>query len=414
MKVSINYNQLVANFQTDIKLEGPFASRAVITVTGKNIKSELAGNLDITTNFSVLETFTTSFQLFNKQLEKKLTITGDLNGQKMTARALTSFADGKFRGDMHVASLFSEDIRASLNHRYEDQILQSQGYLSWANEKNVQVDLDGQFPSGKAVLNATLSTPNWVTSSRLDHKKEANKMDTFAEAVFSGQRVTFTLDAQNLQLDNIRLESKMTTSFQGFEDLRMNLQHRRDGKKITTLMKAARIQTEITVEQDVEYIDLFNWANRLAVKTPFEGLPSLTVDSKQIWTSILEHDGQLQISGKRMTVALKADKSQAGKLTASGSLATSWSEDVTFELTRSDDGLKFHPTLIIRTGNGQPIRLETAYKGGPKNPSLIVEVVSPLSEPLKLFTVTCSHLSRPVCQRHSAAITRSKQTSSTT
>jgi len=110
----------------------------------------------------------------------------------------------------------------------------------------------------------------------------------------------------------------------------------------------------------------------------------LTVDSKQIWTSILEHDGQLQINGKRMTVALKADKSQAGKLTASGSLATSWSEDVTFELTHSDDGLKFHPTLIIRTGNGQPIRLETAYRRGPKNPSLFVEVVSPLSEPLKL------------------------------
>jgi hypothetical protein len=40
--------------------------------------------------------------------------------------------------------------------------------------------------------------------------------------------------------------------------------------------------------------------------------------------------------------------------------------------------------LIIRTGNGQPIRLETAYKRGPKNPSLIVEVVSPLSESLKL------------------------------
>jgi hypothetical protein len=67
-----------------------------------------------------------------------------------------------------------------LNHRYEDQILQSQGYLSWANEKNVKVDLDGQFASGKAVLNATLSTPNWVASSRLEYKKLANKMDTFA------------------------------------------------------------------------------------------------------------------------------------------------------------------------------------------------------------------------------------------
>jgi hypothetical protein len=66
-------------------------------------------------------------------------------------------------------------------------------------------------------------------------------MDTFAEAVFSGQRVTFTLNAQNLQLDNIRLESKMETPFQLFEDFRMNLQHRRDGKKITTLMKEARI-----------------------------------------------------------------------------------------------------------------------------------------------------------------------------
>jgi hypothetical protein len=67
-----------------------------------------------------------------------------------------------------------------LNHRYEDQILQSQGYLSWANEKSVQVDLDGEFASGKADLNATLSTPNWVASSRLEYKKLANKMDTFA------------------------------------------------------------------------------------------------------------------------------------------------------------------------------------------------------------------------------------------
>jgi hypothetical protein len=113
LKVSINHNHLVANFQTDIKLEVPFASRAVITVTGKNIKSELAGNLDITTNFSVLETFTTSFQLFNKQQEKKLAVIGDLNGQKMTARAFTSFADRKFRGDLHVASPFFEDVRLS-------------------------------------------------------------------------------------------------------------------------------------------------------------------------------------------------------------------------------------------------------------------------------------------------------------
>jgi hypothetical protein len=90
----------------------------------------------------------------------------------------------------------------------------------------------------------------------------------------------------------------------------------------------------------------------------------------------------LQINGKRIIVTLKDDKSQAGKLTASGSLATSWSEDVTFELTR--DGLKFHPTLIIFTGNGQLIYLETAYKRGSQNPSLIVKVVSPLSEPLKL------------------------------
>jgi hypothetical protein len=37
------------------------------------------------------------------------------------------------------------------------------------------------------------------------------------------------------------LESKMETPFQLFEDFRMNLQHRRDGKKITTLMKEARI-----------------------------------------------------------------------------------------------------------------------------------------------------------------------------
>jgi hypothetical protein len=74
----------------DIKLKCPSASRALITLTGKNIKSKSAGNLDITTNFSVRETFTNSFQPFNKFLENKRTVIGDLNGQKMTARAFTS------------------------------------------------------------------------------------------------------------------------------------------------------------------------------------------------------------------------------------------------------------------------------------------------------------------------------------
>lgn len=384
LKASVTHHAIVGSFQTDLKLEGPFSSRAVVTVTGKNIKSESSGNLAISTNFSVLEKFNTSYQLFNKQTEKKFSLIGDLNGQKMSARAFTNVSVGKFRADFYVASPFADDITVFVDHLYEGQILQSQGLVSWANDKEVRVNLDGQFASGKAILNATVATPTWTANGRLDHRKTVDTMDSSVEVEFNGKRITLTATGKNLQMEDINFETKLTSPFQGFEDLKLNLQHRQQGRKTTTVITAARMEKEITVEHDIEYTDLFNWANRLSVKTPFEGLSSLTLDSKQLWTNVLEHDGQLQMNGKKVTVSLKADNSHKGKLTASGSLATSWSDDVVFELTHSDDGLKFHPTIIIRTGSGQPIRLETAYRRGPSNPSLTVDVISPLSDPLKL------------------------------
>ena len=392
LKASVSHDQQIGGgFQSNLKLEGPFASVAAIDLSGRNVKPETSGTLAVTTTFSALDTLTTSFQLFNTKTEKKLSVTGTLNGQTMAARASSKMSVGKLRSDFYINTPFSEDVTGRLEHQFDGQSLQSQGLLSWAGNKYIKTNFDGQFTGNKKQLNATLAAPGWLASARLDHKKMSGKLDTLVEAELNGKKAVWTLEAQHLELDRVRLDTKLATPFQGLEDLRLNVQHHRDGRKAISRLVLARQQAEMMVEHDIEYLDLFNWANRLAVRTPFEGISSLTVDSKQSWTGRgeVQHDGQLVFNGKTVTVGLKVDASRPGILTAGGSLATSWSEDVFFDLKHTDDGLEFHPALTIRTGTGQPIHLETAYRRGPINPSLIVQLTSSLSDPLKL---TASYL----------------------
>merc|ERR1711911_282317 len=70
---------------------------------------------------------------------------------------------------------------------------------------------------------------------------------------------------------------------------------------------------------------------------------------------------------------------------ASGSLTSTWTDELTFQLQNQDTADELHPILVIRTGNAEPIRLEATHRRSAARPTLTLDVTSPASpHPLTL------------------------------
>lgn len=388
LKLSLGHNQEAKGFKTDISLEGPFTSQATVTVLGRRNEFESMGSLDVTTTVSAFRASKVSYHLVKARLEKKLKVIGELNGQKVVADAIADLSDSKIRSNLRLSTPFSEDITAALSHSFQKRNLASDGHISWSGNKSVRVSVNGQLVSKEQFnLNVTASAPGWATTANLDHKKSPQKMSTLLDLELNGRRTKWDLNTKSFS--PLLLETTLSLPYSGYEELKMNLEHRQEAKKTLTRLQVSNRDKAFDLEHMVDVEDSFNWANTLTVKTPFQGiLASFDINSQQSWTTTgrFQHDSQVQINKNTMAVTLVADGSQAERTTAAGSFKSSWSDDFSFELHHTDNGQEFHPVLTIRTGDvkQQSIRLETFYRRNPKNPSISVDIASPMFPPIKL------------------------------
>lgn len=386
MTATVSHNQKPGTFQTDLKLEGPFASKGVLTVTGKKEHPETFGSVSVSTTFAAFKTASASFNLFNSRLDKKLVIAGAVNDNKILMNANADLSDSRLVAKARLTTPFTEDVTATVQHKYQKQVFDTRVQLAWSEDKNVQLAVDGQLVSGHTKLNASLAALGWTSVARLSHKNANGQILSSFDADINGRKTSFAFDAPSLALDNIRFDSNLKTPFAGFESLRLYVEHARSSGKVNTRIQIVDKQREFSLEHQVDMTDAFNWANKLGVSTPFEGLQSLVITSEQSWTASgkFQHDGQLQFNGKTLNALLTADASRRGLLTSSGSLTSSWTEDTSFDLQHEDSGDVFHPVVIVRSGSKQPVRLELTFARTANNPSVVVEVISPITEPIRL------------------------------
>lgn len=386
LKASLHHIQQVKGFKSELKLEGPFASQAIATVSGKKTETECLGSLTLATSISAIQTSTISYQLVKARQDKKLQLVGELNGQRVAIDATADLSDSKIKGNLRVTSPFTDEIKAALYHSFNKRTLQSQGQVSWAEGKTMRMDLNGQLISKDTFsLNVTASAPGWTSSANVDHRKSNQKIVTEIEVTHNGRTGRAVLDVKSMS--PLLLETTVSLPYTGFENLKLNLEHRRDSQNSATILRAAKHDQVIMLDHSLEAQDNSNWANKLIIKTPFDGLlASLELNSKQSWTrqKQLRHETRIEVNGKTASIVLIADANNKQK-TANGSFKSSWTDDINFEMIHTDDGQEFHPIVIIRMGqDGQPIRLESLYRRNPKNPTFSVDIVSPMSDPIRI------------------------------
>ena len=406
LSMSVGHTQRVNNFETQVQLEGPLASRATVTLSaGKKTEShETDAKLSISTSFAALQTSSVSFRLINaRSMEKKIKVEAEYNGQHLiVADAAGEFSDAEqFRAQLRLDTAYTEQVTASIQHRHrpDGTLLLTQGRVSWAGGlKSALISLDGQVSSGgQTTFNVSLTAPGGLTSNaRLDHRRSIDgQVATVVETEANGRKASWTLDAQSLSTDDLRFDCSMSVPYSGFENLRLGVEHRRptlDGKSnaVITRIQVSKDRQRLSLQHDVEFRDAFNWANRLAVEQDSSASsPLLVLTNKQTWSTSgkFQHETEIRFQdADKARFELNVDASKTGRVTSSGSLVSTWTmtDNVSFLLEHTDDGLEFHPILTVsssNSGDAQPVRFEVTYRRGPNNPSLTTELSGSSSYP---------------------------------
>jgi hypothetical protein len=390
LKATLTHDLQGSAFQSDLKVEGPFESQALLTVSGKRIASETAGSLVLSTNTAWVTTCSTSFQLLQSKEEKKMTVVTEFNGQQAVLEASGEFKQAGMKSKLSLKNPWTEEITASIQHQNSTKIL-TEGSITWSTDKKILVTVNGEVNSKNDIqLNGSLIAPGFKSSAEILHKYINGKIESFIKAQVNDQTVKLSVDADSKygkSEETHLIKGDLSTPFSGWEQVSVTVKHRSAGLMCSNRMEIEKVGRRTVVEHSTEHESAFNWAHQLSVTTPFSGLASVGINAKQLWKNgRLQHSTKMDLNGQEMALMLDSNL-QSEKLTASGSFVSTWSEDFTFQLDHIDNNEQFHPVLVLRTGSSPAIRLEVTFKRSPKMPSLTIDLVSPVSEPIQLKAV---------------------------
>ena len=387
VKMVISHDQDGTSFESSAKLQGPFDYEALLKLSARKSLTETVGTVAITTSFTALKAASTSLQLVNDGESRKLFLASELNGRRSVIDVNGMFRKTGMEANLRLDNVFHDQVSASLQHQYGSH-LKTIGQMSWAVDKKVAVNVQGEVKSANSVaVTGQLSAPNMETKIRLEHKLAGGKLSTSLETTLNDKTAVFAIDADSQKTPTsrtFRVNSALSVPFADLDDVKLILDYNNSPKKIITRFQLVDKAQTYTMEHTMNHDDAANWINVISIETPLNGLSSVVFNSKQSFLKgNLQHETDIKVNDKRISINVNYNKRDA-QTNASGSLTSSWTEDFTFQFQNQDNKEEFHPILVIRAGTGQPIRLEAIHKRGPINPSLTLDIASHLAQPIKL------------------------------
>ena len=352
MSVSVAHTQRVNSFQTDFELEGPLTFGATFSAGRKPELNEIEAKMAAKTNWTASSA---TLRVINGRSDKKFKLEAEHNGQHLiVADGAADLSPNQFRSQFSLNSAYTEQVTAFIEQRQSSL----QGRVSWAGGiKNAVIILNGQFPSA---ANLTLNAPGLVSNLQLNHNFiTGGQLTTSLKGEFNGRKADWSLNAKSIASDNLQFDSNLSLPYSGFEDLHLGVEHRRPVVNAAkTRLQISKNLQRFSLQHDVEFSDAFNWVNKLVIDKLFD----LTNTQKWNPQGRLEHETEIV---DKFRFRLDVDATDSGRITSSGSINSTWIDDViTFSLHHTDNGQQVHPILTIGDN-----RMEAIYLRGPMNPT---------------------------------------------
>ena len=408
LKASVSHDQQAGRVDTGVQLQGPFGYEAAGQLSAKHTPKETAATVAVSSSSSSSSgsaskqttAASISMNAIHDGQTRKLLVVGQVDGRRSSVDAsLTRHAD-HVQADVVLDNvLTANQVTASLQHAYGSRV-HTGGQVSWAADKQLAASVQGEVRGADSIaLDGRLTTPAFQTAARLHHQIIAGKLATEFETSVNGDKAaTFSADAEWSRTADrkgllLRVDCRLSAAALAsqLDDVQLVVDHaRHNASSVSTSVQLfSQTRELVTVRHSLQHQDATNWNNVLSVRAPAatSSLGDARIASKLSWSPArsLHHETDARINGQHVTMKLNAER--RGTLSsANGSLATSWTRDLSFQLDNEADQHQVHPVLVIRNGADKPtVRLEAAYNRAPHNPSLMVEITSPLAQPIKMI-----------------------------
>ncbi|KAK2725008.1 uncharacterized protein LOC136033229 isoform X1 [Artemia franciscana] len=351
----------------------------------------LHGILNIHSTMRGYEDFLLSVKSSLHNGERNYVLESNLNKKHIKAEIISNSLENRrsfqysLRGRLETP--FAPTLTGHLIHSYNNGKISTSGELSVENKQIALLDIDGTYLSlSKLDVSVSALVPGYNITSKLKNVFHGAKVSTGIETSINGRNYLLLTEG-NSQSDRKSkiMYGKLKFSSPSIPETAFHTEYTKKINSISSFIQLTYGPTKHLLNSKIVLKNALNFEGVLQLDSPFI---HTDIKIKQLWNSRkVTHDVLLATSGDSVEFASLFDiKSERDgiRIAGSGSISTTWSEDVKFNLNYANKDGEYKPEITITYGKSKSVKLVGILTNKDKLISLNGSILPNFCDPVTL------------------------------